>query len=461
MKAGVGMDKLNEQAQECERLILSALSQGWPEAIEGVQEDFFTTDARRSVFRAMKNYLLSHEFEYQGMIETIKKTAGYEDVLSEMGGGVASMMGYCVLRHELAGSIDILQRATEKRRFAFSLRQALARIDEGEEPEEVRKAVEKDLIEGPDWNNRHKILDSAALIDICREAIFTPASDRGHIFTQFKVVDAATGGMDGGDLVILSAPTGGGKSALALNMAIEIAAQGSPSLYVDSEMSERQQAERIAAYISHTRHKDIRGGNLSEDTKEKVFQEVAATLSCLPIFHERIPDLNTNNILLELRRAVSLHDIKIVFVDYIGRCDNIAGRTKNIQPWEVLTDSARRLKTIAQELNIVVVMLAQLSKDNTLARASYMLHEADAWLNLRKLEDKEQGEVMKNRLPWSHVLEVRKARNGETGVKAYLRFDGDFMQFTDDEKTARKLKNEVENNKANEDLINAFLEDTN
>ena len=453
------MDRLQEQAKHCERLILSALSQGWPEAAEGVQEDFFTTDARRNVFRAMKTYLLSHEFEYQGMVEAIKQADGYEDVLSEMGGGVASMMGYCVLRQELSGSIDILQRAAEKRRFAFSLRQALARLEAGEEPEEVRKAVEKDLMEGNDLNSRHKILDSAALIDLCHEAIFTPASDRGHIFTQFKAVDAATGGMDGGDLVILSAPTGGGKSALALNMAIEIAAQGSPSLYIDSEMSERQQAERIAAYISHTKHGDIRGGNLSDDTKEKVFREVAATLSCLPVFHERIPDLNTNNILLELRRAVSRHGIKIVFVDYIGRCDSISGRTKNIQPWEVLTDSARRLKTIAQELNIVVIMLAQLAKDNTLARASYMLHEADAWLNLRKLEDKEQGEVMKNGLPWSHVLEVKKARNGETGAKSFLLFDGATMTFTDEEKQARKLKNERNNDIANGEWQNAIFEE--
>ncbi len=453
------MDKLQEQAQHCERLILSALSQGLPEAIEGVREDYFTTDARRNVFQTMKDYLLSNEFTYQGMVEAIKKADRYEEVLLEMGGGIVSMMSYCQIRSELSGSIDIIQRATEKRRFNSFLRQALAKLEAGEEPEEVRKVVEKDLLEGNASNDLHKILDSAALIDLCKEAIFTPASERGHIFTQFKAVDTATGGMDGGDLVILSAPTGGGKSALALNMAIEIAAQGSPSLYVDSEMSERQQAERIAAYISHTKHGDIRGGNLSDDTKEKVFQEVKATLSCLPVFHERIPDLNTNNILLELRRAVSRHGIKIVFVDYIGRCDSISGRTKNIQPWEVLTDSARRLKTIAQELNIVVVMLAQLSKENTLARASYMLHEADAWLNLRKLEDKEQREVMENRLPWSHVLEVRKARNGETGAKSFLLFDGPTMTFTDDEKQARILKKEREDDITNREWITATFEE--
>lgn len=453
------MDKLQEQAQDCERLVLSALSQGRPEAVEGIQEDYFTTDARRNVFMSMREYLLSNDYTVQGMIAAIKKADRYTEVYAEMGGGAASLMGYCLTMDQLSGCIEILQRAAEKRRFAFSLRQALARLEEGDEPEEVRKAVEADLLEGQPEHDRHKILDSGAIIDICREAIFTTAADRGHIFTQFKAVDEATGGMDGGDLIILSAPTGGGKSALALNMAIEIAAQGSPALYIDSEMSERQQAERIVSYIARTNHKAIRGGYLSAETKEKVFREVSATLSCLPVYHERIPDLNTNNVLFEIRRAVRKHNIQAVFVDYVGRCDSIAGRSKNIQPWEVLMDSARRLKTIAQTENIVVIMLAQLAKDNTLARASYMLHECDTWLNLRRLDDKETREVMEKRLPWSHVLEVRKARNGETGVKAYLRFDGDFMQFTDDEETARELKAKVESARVNEEWRDVVFEE--
>ena len=151
-----------------------------------------------------------------------------------------------------------------------------------------------------------------------------------------------------------------------------------------------------------------------------------------------IPDLSINNVMLELRRYVYQKGIRCVVVDYIGRTDALTGRSKNVQPWEVLVDSARRLKTAAKELDITIFMLAQLSKDGSLARASYMLHEADCWFNIAKLE----GDDLKSAfgLPWTHKLELRKARSCEMTETQYLRFEGDIMTFTDDQEEAQQLK---------------------
>ena len=100
--------------------------------------------------------------------------------------------------------------------------------------------------------------------------------------------------------------------------------------------------------------------------------------------------------------------------------------------WQILKSAAQKLKTLAQDLGIVVIMLAQVNESGRLAQASYMAHEADLWLNIDTPDEEGQKQIH----PYNCLLKINKARNADKRKPIGLYFDGDKMRFTDDKNEA-------------------------
>ena len=148
-----------------------------------------------------------------------------------------------------------------------------------------------------------------------------------------------------------------------------------------------------------------------------------------------MPDMQINSVLAEVRRIKAKYGIEIAIVDYIGRMDTL--NMKDAKEWQILKAGAQRLKTMAQELDITVIMVAQLTSDgNRLAQASYMQHEADLWLNLARLSPERESE----NYPWNYCLSFRKARNVDKNKVVMLYFHGDTLTFTDKKSDAETYR---------------------
>jgi hypothetical protein len=146
-----------------------------------------------------------------------------------------------------------------------------------------------------------------------------------------------------------------------------------------------------------------------------------------------MPDMQIGNILSEIRLLHKRYGLEMVIVDYIGRMDTMNVKD-SIKEWQLMLNSARMLKTIATELKIVVVMVAQLTKDGgSLAQGSYMKHECDLWLNIIRWKD--DASLAEN-YPWNCLMEIRKARSADTGRGIRMYFNGDTLTFTDNEERA-------------------------
>ena len=250
------------------------------------------------------------------------------------------------------------------------------------------------------------------------------------VFTSFNRLNKISGGFEDGDLIILSGGTGTGKSAFAMNLTRDIGiTQKVPCLYINSEMSEAQMALRWAALLSHISHQNLRTGEITTDDYGHIMQRLDVCLAST-VHTATIPDLRLEPVISEIRRFKAHEKIKVAVIDYIGRCDFIDAKNKD--DWQILTGAARKLKTIAQELEIVVIMLAQLNTSGRLAMASYMSHEADLWLNLDKPDPEEIQD------PWNMFLQIKKARNAATG-EIPLYFCGDMLTFTDNKNMAIEL----------------------
>jgi replicative DNA helicase len=99
-----------------------------------------------------------------------------------------------------------------------------------------------------------------------------------------------------------------------------------------------------------------------------------------------ISDLDIHSLEVVLRRYKAKLGIQIAFVDYVGRMDT---QDKKLQEWQVLVRIAKKLKTLAQQLGMVIFMVAQQTKEGYLQGAKAMENEATVFMVLDRPKDVE------------------------------------------------------------------------
>lgn len=252
------------------------------------------------------------------------------------------------------------------------------------------------------------------------------------VYTQWPKLNRMTGGFEPGDLVIISAPTGAGKSAFAQNILSSLSViQTIPSLYVNSEMSEEQMSLRWAAMLTQNAeisHGRLRSGDLSDDELKQV------DLAMDRLYNSRfacvtIPDLSIDRVSGVIRRYQKRNAVKAVVVDYIGRMDTQNAKLREDQ---VLLNAAKKLKTLAQQCKVIMFMVAQVRKDGQLQSATYMENEADLHLRIEPMSEEESDRMAAQLKPWNYRVHINKGRNCQKGWTFY-RFIGEKLTFLGEE----------------------------
>src|SRR5699024_11102039 len=137
------------------------------------------------------------------------------------------------------------------------------------------------------------------------------------ILTGFDDLDALTNGMHAGQLIVVGARPGVGKSTLAVDMARSAAIQqGSPSLILSMEMSESEITERVLSAQARVRLSDLRAGRLSRDEWHRL-QESAESLTDAPLHYLDVSGSSITDLRAQARKMVRKHGIRLLVVDYL------------------------------------------------------------------------------------------------------------------------------------------------
>lgn len=441
-----------------EEMILSILMNGKRQEVDYIFEqikpqDFYWEGHRQLFNLFLGMYAKSEELSlisalklYRSQIEQIKTKSSIVEINSlyvtqTMGGQWvgSNVQGF------LTGSVTAVKKKRAYRELMDLQTKVTTAIQNDIDPDKICMEIEKALMAREPLAAKRSYLtpdDMAKLmIEATAERMDKEKRDKEVIFTSLRSLNRATGGFEQGDLIILSAPSGVGKSAFAMNIVRDVAYISNKSaLYLNSEMSDKQQARRYAALLSGVSHGSIRNGI---DPNFGGFEKVVAaaeTFAKKKIYTVTIPDLQLTNVVAEIRRMVDRFGVQLVVVDYIGRMDTL-NASKDLQEWQMMEQSARVLKTTAQELSITVIMVAQLSSNGqSLAKGSSMKNEADLWLNLRRVKPDELRDYVpaEEVVLWNVLLEFRKARNVESGASIPIHFHGDTLTFTDNKEEARR-----------------------
>jgi len=176
------------------------------------------------------------------------------------------------------------------------------------------------------------------------------------IDTGFAKLNKITNGLQGGDLIIVAAETSQGKTSFALNMA-QVAGQTKPVYLVTCEMMPSQITARMMAYESEVNSNHILTGRLNETETQALHSNAAIVGYNQLIINDK--DNSIDKIISNIRILHATKNIEMVVIDYL-QLIHTSDRGNKEQQVAAIT---RRLKNLAKELKIPIILLSQLSRN--------------------------------------------------------------------------------------------------
>lgn len=192
----------------------------------------------------------------------------------------------------------------------------------------------------------------------------TLSKNRGEvtgIATGFYDLDKITSGLHPNELIIIAARPAMGKTAFALNMATNIALDSGKTVAIfNLEMGAEQLANRMLSSIGQVDGNKMRSGRLEHDDWKRI-NEAISTLADTKIYIDDTPGITIGEIRAKCRRLASTEEgLDVVIIDYLQLITGSERYSGNRQ--QEVSEISRSLKTMAMELGIPVIALAQLSR---------------------------------------------------------------------------------------------------
>lgn len=179
------------------------------------------------------------------------------------------------------------------------------------------------------------------------------------ISSGFTKYDSLTSGFHGSDLIILAARPAMGKTAFALNLALNVAKSGKYVLVFSLEMGNEQLFDRLLSIESKIKLSAIKDGTL----KKEDYTSLGNGMGRLAELNLYISDSSSVNILeikAVARRLKAEGKLDFMLIDYLQLISPSEGSKKSRE--QEISEISRSLKIIAKELNIPIITLSQLSR---------------------------------------------------------------------------------------------------
>ena len=286
-------------------------------------------------------------------------------------------------------------------------------------------------------------------LDSIEEMLSNPGKLRG-ISTGYRKLDHLCSGLQGGEMFIIAARPSMGKTSLVMNMVEHIAVDNNiPCAVFSLEMSAVMLVRRLIVARANVNMGRILGGLLKREEIQAVTR-ACGELQKSHIFIDDTPGLDILEFRAKARRLKKQHNIGMIAIDYLQLMTSSTKRAKDNRQIEIAEISAG-IKGVAKELNIPIVVLAQLNRmvEQTKSQRPMLSHlresgsiEQDADMvglltradyagGKQDDDDKDKQEDDESRKGEATLI-IAKNRNGPTD-DVPLRFKAEFMRFDERE----------------------------
>jgi len=247
----------------------------------------------------------------------------------------------------------------------------------------------------------------------------------------FYDLDLITQGFQKSDLIIIAGRPSMGKTALGLNIALNVIRNSKlPVLFFSLEMSKEQIMYRLLSIEANINQARLKSGKLYQNDWVKL-NKIIKVMSKVPFFIDDTPDLSIQDIQSKIKTILfEQTQIGLIVIDYLQLMQNPTAKTESrVQELSIIT---RALKSLARQFNIPIITLSQLSRSvenridkkpilSDLRESGSIEQDADLVLMLSKTKDFQLNQSQAQEYYTTELI-IAKQRNGPIG-SIKLKFD--------------------------------------
>ena len=262
--------------------------------------------------------------------------------------------------NNLAEYCQLVKRESQRRQLRQALDEASIGLLAGDWSDEIdklfndiqsiRSGHDSDVTSGAEWVKR--------FTDYYKVTKGNP----GNAFckTGFEELDwQLGGGMFRSEVYVIGARPGMGKTTLGINIAENVASRGDSVLFVSLEMTDVQIMAKRIALEGGLQYTQLMSGKLGE-TDEEVMQEAMGRLTDRPFFLTTRSGMTVGDI---SKTARQIQNLSLIIVDYMGLIP-AAEESRSKPRYEQMTEISAGVKGLAKSLNVPILALAQLNREN-------------------------------------------------------------------------------------------------
>ena len=353
-----------------EKSILSAMllsQEVLQECLVALNEDDFYLYSHKAIFRAMNELFdRGQVVDPVSLADHLRSTGNLDKV-----GGMAYILDLNTNSFSLASwqhHVEILHRDATLRAIidASSKITALA-FDAPEDTKEVVDTAENLLL---GVTNR-EIGDSYSTLTEVMGDLYTELGEMCQnpdgtlgVSTGYPGIDACLQGLRPGQMVVIGARPGVGKTSFALNLAVNAAAAGASVAFFSLEMSKTEIAQRLLSAQAKIPLSAIRGAKIKDDQWGTIL-DATRDLSQLDILIDDTPGTTVTEIRAKARRMLKDKPKGMVMVDYLQLLSPPYGGHRADSRATEVSEMSRGIKIMAKDLEVPVIALSQLNRQVT------------------------------------------------------------------------------------------------
>jgi replicative DNA helicase len=329
-------------------------------------DDFFD-EQHRVIFAGMR---LLHDKRSPIDILTLSEQLKSSSQLESVGGAgyLTELTNFVPTAAHIEQYAQIVAEKSIRRRL-INASQDIASIgfDENKSLQELIEEAETRLFEVSQRHVRQDITSLESILGESFDRLDDLHRNKGGIRgipTGLRDLDKLLAGLQRSDLIVIAARPSMGKTAIMLNMSLDIATkakQGSV-LYFSLEMSKEQLVDRLLAAEAGVDAWKLRTG---EGLTDEDFERLSAAMGELaeaPIFIDDTSGITVSDLRTKARRLHHQHPLAAIMVDYLQLMSGGSRFASSSNRVQEISEISRSLKVLARELNVPVVAASQLSR---------------------------------------------------------------------------------------------------
>lgn len=332
-----------------------------------IQPDDFFDEKHRMIFISMQTL---HNKRSPIDILTLSEQLKGDSRLEQIGG--ASFLTELTNTVPTAAHLEqyaeiVADKAIRRRLISASQEIADVSFDENKSLAELIEEAETSLFNVSNKHVRQDITSLEAILGDSFDRLDDLHRNKGGlrgIPTGLRDLDKVTAGLQRSDLVIIAARPSMGKTALMLNISLDIATKAKQGavLYFSLEMSKEQLVDRLLAAEAGVDAWKLRTG---EGLNDQDFERLSAGMGELaeaPIFIDDTSGITVSDLRTKARRLHHQHPLAAIMVDYLQLMSGGSRFATSANRVQEISEISRNLKILARELNVPVVAASQLSR---------------------------------------------------------------------------------------------------